>query len=395
MILYNDWDILELAIQSARRIADELVVVDGAYSWMAPLLQEYEQDPARSNAETCAILARHTDFVRYISGTWENESHKRIVAYNACRGDIVHLIDADEIHDWAPDAFNAFVRATTLIAEMTSPLLMPGGLLGRVGTRPQIGRKPTTFKRSDISAEQHLSYLWLVLPKSEQDMLPPREKGVFWHPSLGTNYHYSMLRTTKSAISRAMFYVFIKYLSPDAEDDPLNTIGRALRGAISPTELRNVMEGHHLTISFPLNQDLVFEPANLPGPIDGISAQIEAAMQSSLIAHRDLRSPRKVLAEMPTCFDITDMRRSGQTLDCSVTFSSTPKTMVVQLVDRMRSSNSYRRTTVARIKDCDHCAFQLPDDVLPDDVVRSMLSIMVELAPDQLVTEITQMKIAP
>ena len=37
--IYNDWDILAWTLRSIASYVDELVVVDGAYEWMAPDLK--------------------------------------------------------------------------------------------------------------------------------------------------------------------------------------------------------------------------------------------------------------------------------------------------------------------------------------------------------------------
>jgi hypothetical protein len=393
MILYNDWDVLDYAINSARAFADELVVVDGAYKWMTPILKDYGEDAECSNIQTRAILDRHKDFVRYIPGIWDTESQKRIAAFEACKGNFIHLIDADEIHEIADDTFADFIKSPHPVAEMASPLLMPGGLLARVRTRVQIGRKPTTFKHAEVSAQEHLSYLWLVLPKSEQAALPPRQKNALWPRNLGMNYHYSMLRTADSAINRAMFYVFLRYLSPHATDIPVNSVARVLEAAIPPSDLRQILEGHHLTISYPLSEELIFEDACLPRSISIVTSEIERAMRQSHENHRALKTRRVVLDQFPSCIDVTDLRRSGRSVNFLIKFDGKPHQVTVQLMDRLIGTASTERQILNRSSETSHVAFVLPLAEQPDIIVRSMISIIVGLPNGTLTIDLREIEI--
>lgn len=54
--IYDDWDLLEVALKSIADYVDELVVVDGAYEWMVPYLVATGSDPSRSDKRVYDII---------------------------------------------------------------------------------------------------------------------------------------------------------------------------------------------------------------------------------------------------------------------------------------------------------------------------------------------------
>jgi hypothetical protein len=394
MIIYNDWDILEQAICSARSFADELVVVDGAYKWMIPFLERYSQNPDRSNEETISILERHDDFVRHIPGVWLNESAKRVAAYEACSGDIVHLIDADELHKTEFGIFQEFSSSSRVVGEMPSPLLMPKRRFAILKNRKDIGKKPTTFKRAKVSTVEHLSYLWLILPESERALIPDRVPHSVWQKPIGTNYHYSMLRSPKSAINRALFYVFQKYLSPDVADHPNNALAKALNGALSATSVLNAMQGSSLVISFPMNVDQIFLPLEAPTDVQMETDEIEAKMASGLIEHRHLATGRSLLNQIPSCIDVSDLRMTGQQMVGSIKISNIANTIQIFLVDRLEGTSSYSKTLLVTARDSNTADFQIPVEPNPKALVRSMIEILVKLPDPNIATSIENFEVS-
>ena len=84
MIAHCDNDFLEQSIASVIDRVDELVFVDGAYTWVAPFLAQSGIDPERSWQKTHDILAAFGSKVRYYSGLWDGELHKRSFGYDKC-----------------------------------------------------------------------------------------------------------------------------------------------------------------------------------------------------------------------------------------------------------------------------------------------------------------------
>jgi hypothetical protein len=85
MISHCDDDFLEQAIASVIERVDELVFVDGAYRWVAPLLARSAMDPERSGQKTHDILASFGSKIRYFQGLWDDELHKRSFGYSSAR----------------------------------------------------------------------------------------------------------------------------------------------------------------------------------------------------------------------------------------------------------------------------------------------------------------------
>src|SRR5918998_598977 len=94
--VFDDWQLLGPSMASIEPLVDEIVVVDGAYAWVAPHL-EPGRDPARSDARVRDVLAPFAGKTRFIEGVWRDEMEKRMAGYAACRGRWVLKADADEI----------------------------------------------------------------------------------------------------------------------------------------------------------------------------------------------------------------------------------------------------------------------------------------------------------
>lgn len=202
--VYNDWDILEPALRSIKPFVDELVVVDGGYKWMAGFLDATGRNPEKSDPRVYdAIEAVGIPF-RVISRMWDSELEKRLAGYLACKHRFVYRIDADEIMHF-DENLDAFLRAGGAVAGMEMPLYMaPGWIIGRKGDA-QIERQNFLFDSKQVSAEAHLSYLWLVLTV---DRLPNAadHPAVFPAP-VAFNAHLSLWRTPTTSITRTAFYV--------------------------------------------------------------------------------------------------------------------------------------------------------------------------------------------
>jgi hypothetical protein len=93
LIVYNDYDHLAAALSSVAEFADEIVVVDGAYEWLSPLIALLGLPLERSCDECTDVLhsSTYASKIRYFSGIWKTESHKRAFAYERCSKDLVYF----------------------------------------------------------------------------------------------------------------------------------------------------------------------------------------------------------------------------------------------------------------------------------------------------------------
>ncbi len=201
--IYNDWDLLTPALRSVAPYLDELVVVDGAYSWMAPLIRQLGRQPERSQQPVRDALAACGMPVRIIEGVWANEVEKRRAGYAACQGRYVLRLDADEVLFFDAVQLERFLASSSAVAEMEMPnYLAPGFIQGKPDGTP-LPRQAFLFDRQLVSPEQHLHHLWLVLTV---DALPPAEVLPVFPEVVAFNAHLTTWRTPQTAVQRALFY---------------------------------------------------------------------------------------------------------------------------------------------------------------------------------------------
>jgi hypothetical protein len=202
--VFDDWRLLGPAMASIEPLVDEIVVVDGAYAWVAPHLPP-RRDPSRSDSRVRDALAPFARKTRFVEGVWRHEMEKRMAGFEACRGRYVLKADADEIV-FPTEAWSRFFSSGSAVG-LTEMLnyLAPGWIEGRPGTTlPDQG---VLFDREIISAPEHLSYLWLVHPGEADTVLPPpRPERIFTIP-VARNAHLTHWRPPETAVNRARFYV--------------------------------------------------------------------------------------------------------------------------------------------------------------------------------------------
>ncbi len=204
--VYNDWDILQPALASVKPYIDELVVVDGGYSWMAPYAQRTGRSLMLSDDRVYDAIESSGIPYRVISKPWANEIEKRMAGYDACTTRHIFRIDADEILFFDTQALERYFSHGEAVGEMVMPThVAPGWILGNTETT-RIGRQSFLFDRNQIDTASHLAYLWLVLGIDRLPQSAGRRIPVFADP-LAYNAHLTTWRTPSTARSRAGFYV--------------------------------------------------------------------------------------------------------------------------------------------------------------------------------------------
>lgn len=201
--IYNDWDHLSGALKSITPYIDELVVVDGAYKWMADFLLATGRNPLRSDQLLYDEIAKLEIPVRVVSQLWENEIEKRIAGYRACENRYIFRIDADEILFFDEIELAAFFALDSAVGEMSIPLYhSPGFVIDRWQWH---SKQAFLFDRTKIEADIHLNYLWLVLNADQLPRLGEKPFRVHSKP-LAFNAHLSNWRTPTTSINRSAFY---------------------------------------------------------------------------------------------------------------------------------------------------------------------------------------------
>ena len=209
--IYNDADILSKSLDSIREYVNELIVVDGAYTWNASYLQAIGLNPEASERHIYEILEQSNIPYKVIKGIWNSEVEKRIAGYQATSSRFVMRIDADEVILFNDDALNNYFASQCAVAEMYMPNYVAPGLV--IGGKSLIDkyrafpRQACLFDREKISAINHLQYLWLVLTADELPRSENRKKifPVFETP-IAFCAHLTNWRLVESSILRSSFY---------------------------------------------------------------------------------------------------------------------------------------------------------------------------------------------
>ena len=267
--IFNDWDILDFALRSVSPIIDELVIVDGAYKWMAPYLQAVGYDPSHSQNRVYEIIANAGIPYRVIANTWENEAEKRMAGYAECRNRYICRIDADEIMFPDHDMIELFLEEGAAAAEMEVPLYVSPGriVLPREGPLPRAG---FLFDSEQIRAADHLQYLWLISDRPQSDA----RTGTLFPEPVAFNAHLTHWRTPSTAIGRAAFYS-LNYVRnegapwfSDLRSRPLPNLA-SLFDRIPPNVFQDTLKGSPVVAGYgELNGSMIGR-----SPVDAIDEQ--------------------------------------------------------------------------------------------------------------------------
>jgi hypothetical protein len=324
MISHCDDDFLEQAIASVIERVDELVFVDGAYRWVAPLLARSGMDPERSGQKTHDILASFGSKIRYFQGLWDDELHKRSFGYSQCQGDMIIRIDSDEIFDFDDNAYEAFLRSDHGVGEMEFPLLLtPHSQRLQSGLRAT-PRQCAVFKSSYFhSPLDHCAWLWLVLTPEERERLGAVEQRCLYPEPVIRTAHLTALRTPRTAVNRARFYT-LQYFRSTGEFDwtydqtavnqPEDKIPQIFN-LMSADEYSSYLEGHEIVSGFPPMDG--FHIASVRTWSSDVQAQVLAAetlRRQSVDALLDFsRHPRVVVSGTSSMINITTLLKGGAT----------------------------------------------------------------------------------
>jgi len=261
--IFNDWDILPQALQSIAPYVDELVVVDGGYEWMAPFLQGIGKSLTRSAQPVYDCLEAAGLPYRIIDGTWKDEFEKRKAGYSACQHRYVFRIDADEIYFINEENLEKFQSDGAAVGDMEFPLYVsPDWILTHdIGT---LERQSFLFDASQISADDHLYYLWLIdsLPPSNRPSLP-----VYPLP-LSLTAHLTGWRTPTTSVNRAAFYVLNHFRHhgiawyEDLRGKPLADLS-ALFARIPPAAFLDCLKSHPIVVGDDERRNRVLRPSPL------------------------------------------------------------------------------------------------------------------------------------
>lgn len=159
IILYHDLGFLDDIIKHIYNFVDEIVLIDGPYSYNKDVFKKLNlyYDESNKPLELTTIIEKYSDKIKYFYKEFENEEDKRITGYNKCNNDIILLIDTDEIFILNEDKINAFIDSQKYVAGCYIYNM------NRINLAfDSMGTKFVMFKKKYISGIEHLDYLWLV-----------------------------------------------------------------------------------------------------------------------------------------------------------------------------------------------------------------------------------------
>ncbi len=200
--IYNDFDFIEQCVARAYDLADEIVILDGPYDYCKPLLQFFDLYYSGMPEELRKIS--ELPKVRYEFAEFENEKSKRVALYEMCRGDVVMLLDTDELLiDIDRSELERFVHGDKSVACSTFYNLTRRDCLIGDPTKKFI-----FFKRRDIAALEHLNYTWLVGVDQEKP-----DQSLLHDAPLTEIAHLTLMRSPYFNTVKYCFYTRLYYYS--------------------------------------------------------------------------------------------------------------------------------------------------------------------------------------
>jgi len=210
IILYSDYGFLDDVFKSIYNYVDEIIVVDGPYNYCIEQLHKLNllYNEHSKPIELTNILNKYSNKIKYFYNTWNNEKEKRMFGYEHCTGDLVMLVDSDEIYSLNINKIHNFYNSNKNVA----------GLKIYNMCRPDIYmddvEKYILFKKEHVNSLEHLSYTWLI---GVDGLLPQIENYMDILNKCGTIYHQTMNREKEFNIIKFMFYTRLWYYKNSPE----------------------------------------------------------------------------------------------------------------------------------------------------------------------------------
>jgi hypothetical protein len=202
LIIYNDWDFLDISLRSLAPFVDDLVVVDGAYEWMTPFYRGLGKDLDRSEPPVYdAIKASGIPF-RVLAGVWPSQIEKRIAGYDACRNRHICRIDSDEILFFNERELGRFFSRGA-VANVDMPTYVAPGWV--VASHKKYAAQGFLFDRERVPAAMHLHYLWSSVWLNRKNV-PEETPFRPYSRSVGFAAHLTDWRSPEHAARRAEYY---------------------------------------------------------------------------------------------------------------------------------------------------------------------------------------------
>lgn len=200
-ILYYDLQFYEDIIKNIYDYVDEIIIIDGPYSYAIDTLKKFNLYYEEYNKpyELNEIIKKYSK-IKYNYIICDNEEEKRIIGYNKCSNDLVLLIDTDEFLDINLIKLNNFIDNKQKFVCCANIYNMCDYNINF----NNLTQKYILFKKDKISALDHLNYTWLIGCKQTEKNIDYMNFNEF-----GLIYHFTLNRNIKNNIIKFIFYVLL------------------------------------------------------------------------------------------------------------------------------------------------------------------------------------------
>jgi hypothetical protein len=204
IILYSDLGFLNNIISGIFDFVDEIILIDGPYSYNIDVFKKLElfYDNSNKPDELVKILLKYSAKIKYIYNIFENEEEKRIFGFEQCSHDIVLLVDCDEFFIINTNNINEFINSNKKVAGFS--------ICNMNRININIDEKVTKnilFKKNLINSREHLDYTWLVGCKQRQ----PISENIYTDCPMGEIFHQTLNRSKKDNIIKYIFYISLYF----------------------------------------------------------------------------------------------------------------------------------------------------------------------------------------
>ena len=200
-ILYHDLQFYEDIIKYLYDVVDEIIIIDGPYSYAIDVLKKFNLFYNENNKppELNELIKKYPK-IKYKYVICDTEEEKRMIGYNMCSNDLVLLVDTDEFLNINIEKINTFINNPNKfvccadIYNMCDYNVFFGNLTN----------KYILFKKTKISALEHLDYTWLIGCKQNKKI-----ESYMCHDAFGLIYHFTLVRNKRNNITKFIFYVLL------------------------------------------------------------------------------------------------------------------------------------------------------------------------------------------
>ena len=259
IILFSDLDFLNDIISLIYDNIDEIIIVDGPYSYNIHELKNYElyYDENTKPSQLINILNKYSNKIKYYYKLWDTEKEKRCFGYDKCTNNNILLVDCDEFFILDINKINQFINSNKSVCNMDIYNM------NRININyDKVVQKSVLFKKTHITSEQHLSYLWLVGVNN----LAPKDQNNIYNGTVGVIYHQTLNRNKYNNIIKFIFYITLYHKNNNNNISILNHDISNLKLTLSNDTLLNIFYHSKIElIGMPSNNILYYidVPINL------------------------------------------------------------------------------------------------------------------------------------